>query len=524
MLALILFWSTFPAISMAYFITPGKPIDGGAPITPGQPITGGQFIIPGKVFPPGQSITGGKSYSAGSILQGGGAAPISGQPIIPNYQSGKGQFIIPNIAGSLPINQNWLVTGTAINGGDYNGQNVTDATAIEGGQGSSGGKAQIGGDSASNGEILSGGKAPDDVKGSSEGEASIGGNGASNGAELPGGKLTESRDGTKDTTSDGENGFLGNAGSKGATSGNNELTGGTSSGEQQDAPSILNFLVNSTKNENGLFGIISQGLKDAKTFGTSFIKPVLEGSTAVYAGFKFEKLKSGNYKVHGKSSINNRFFNHFYDNFKKYKINGKERYMPASKSNQRSFKVSSFFDSKKLALTKKDALSTLWKNTKSSLNDGYNVFSKKFWVKSNFAKLNGPLSITATLFGNVDKHGSNAFKSSKFYADMTVDLAIGAGTTAVSSVLSSAVTGAMAGSVVPGIGTIVGAGIGLGVGFLSAWFINGTSKGRRAKEWVSNKISEGYSWAADKVRKGASWVADKAQGLFDGAKKLFGFG
>lgn len=102
--------------------------------------------------------------------------------------------------------------------------------------------------------------------------------------------------------------------------------------------------------------------------------------------------------------------------------------------------------------------------------------------------------------------------SSNFAADLTVDVAVGAGTTALSAALSSAAAGAVAGSVVPGLGTAVGAVVGLGAGLLSTYLINGTEPGRRAKKWVSEKLSQGYSK-----------VADGAKGLFNGAKKIIWF-
>lgn len=110
MIAFMLFWSALPSITMAFFITPGNAINAGDPISGGQPITGGQFIIPGD------PVDGGNAYQGGPVLQGGNGA-ISGQPLIPPYQSSNGQWIIPNVAGTLPIN-NPILTGGAMTGGE----------------------------------------------------------------------------------------------------------------------------------------------------------------------------------------------------------------------------------------------------------------------------------------------------------------------------------------------------------------------------------------------------------------------
>ncbi|RTQ94051.1 hypothetical protein EKG35_07020 [Lysinibacillus telephonicus] len=483
-------------------MTGGNATEGGKGPSGGNAITNstGEAVTGGKATEGGEGPSGGKAAEGGEGPSGGKAAEGGESP------SG----------GNVP-------TGDSLTGGD----STKGGEGPNGGQNPTGGEGPNEGQNPTGGEGPNGGQNPSGGEGSNGGQNPTGGDGPNGGQNPSGGE--GSNGGQNPTGGDGPNGGQNPSGGEGSTGGENP-TGDTSNGEAGDSggntktPSLLNIFLNSTTEENGIWGTISQTLKDAKTYATSFVKPVLEGAAATYAGFKFEKLESGNYKVRGKSSLKNPVLNHFYNNYKKYKIDGKERYMPAGKSNQKPFKVSSFFDSKKLAQTKKDILGTTWKNLKSGLNDGYNVFSKKFWAKSNLSKLNGPLSIAATLFGNVDKHGANAFKSSKFYADVTVDLAIGAGTTVASSVISSAVTGAMAGSVVPGVGTIVGAGVGLAVGLGSAWFMNGTSTGRKAKEWISNKVSEGYSFAADLVSKGASKLADKAQGLFNGAKKLFGFG
>ena len=162
-------------------------------------------------------------------------------------------------------------------------------------------------------------------------------------------------------------------------------------------------------------------IKDTKTWGLGVLKPVLEGGSAAYAGFNFKENKAGNYKVVGKSKLNNPFFNHFYNNYKKYKIGDKSRYMPAGKSTQKPHKVTSFFESKKLLQSKSGTLQATWKNLKSSLNDSYNVISKKFWAKSNITKLSGPIGIASNIAKNFFvKEGST---SSKF-AGFTLDLGL----------------------------------------------------------------------------------------------------
>ena len=523
MIAFLLFWSALPAISMAYFITPGNAITPGDAITGGKAITGGQFIIPGQV------ITPGTTYQGGPFLQGGDSA-ISGQPIIPPYQSSNGQFIIPNIAGSLPIN-NPIVAGDAITGGDApsGGEAVNSGDPAEGGTSTSSGEAVNGGDASSTGDALTGGDPAQGGEGQSGGDALTGGESQTGGDAVTGGDGSTSGDSL--TGGDPAQGGEGVSGGDGSSTGTS-LTGGSSTeggssptggdvgnnGSTEGGTSIPFFSRNDS--ERGIVGEFVQDIKDTRRYVLSFGKTFVEGMSATYAGFDFRQLKSGNYKVVGKSSLKNPVLNYFYHNYKKYTLDGRDAYMPAGKSNPKPYRVDTFLDSKKFAnfSSPSSFISSSWKNVKSSVNDGFNVLSKKFWSASNMMKLNGPINLAASAFNSVYDYGwgsksDQGFASSNFAADLTVDVAVGAGTTALSAVLSSAAAGAVAGSAVPGLGTAVGAVVGLGAGLISTYLINGTEPGRRAKQWVSDKLSQGYSK-----------VADGAKGLFNGAKKLFGFG
>ncbi|WP_404427581.1 hypothetical protein LG296_04930 [Ureibacillus chungkukjangi] len=499
MIAFMLFWSALPSITMAFFITPGNAINAGDPISGGQPITGGQFIIPGD------PVDGGNAYQGGPVLQGGNGA-ISGQPLIPPYQSSNGQWIIPNVAGTLPIN-NPILTGGAMTGGEgpSGGEAVNGGNATEGGEGTTcgeavnGGEGSTSGDSITGGDPTKGGEGPTSGNVGSGGDPAKGGEGPTGGNAGSGGDPAEGGEGPSGgNATDG-----GDAGNGGTTTGSNSIDAGSSA-----------------EVDRGIAGDIHAIVKNTRRYITSFGKTFMEGATAAYAGFDFQQLKSGNYKVVGKSSIKNPVFNYFYDNYKKYSLDGRDAYMPAGKSNPKPYRVTTFLDSKKFTnfSSVSSALSSSWSSVKSSLNDGFNVFSKKFWSLSNTMKLNGPVNLISSAFTSVYDYGwgnksNQGLLSSNFAADLTVDVAVGAGTTALSAALSSAAAGAVAGSVVPGLGTAVGAVVGLGAGLLSTYLINGTEPGRRAKKWVSEKLSQGYSK-----------VADGAKGLFNGAKKLFGFG
>ena len=93
-------------------------------------------------------------------------------------------------------------------------------------------------------------------------------------------------------------------------------------------------------------------------------------------------------------------------------------------------------------------------------------------------------------------------------------------TTAASSIASSMATGAVAGSVAPGVGTMIGAFAGLSTGLLIAFGVEKTPIGRRVKNWASNTLSTAYSG----IGKGVSKITNFGKGLFNGTKKLFGFG
>ncbi len=539
MIAFILSWSFAPAVSVAFFIKPGKPITPGEAITPGQPINGGQFIIPGD------PISGGKSYLPGSGINGG-KNPVSGQPIIPQYQGITGKFIIPNVA--IPPGQ-WSFNGSPITGGEgpSGGQGLTGGTGPSGGQGltggtgPSGGQGLTGGTGPSGGQGLTGGEGPNGGQGltggtgpnggqgltggtgPNGGEGQTGGTGPNGGQGLTGGTGPNGGQGSAGGT--GPNGGEGQTGGTGANGGQGSTGGTGNDGEHtvgDSSPSLLNTLFKSTDTSGGLWGMAGGLLKDLNTWGTSFIKPLLEGGAAAYAGFNFQEYSSGKFKPVGKANISNKFFNYFYNNYRYYDFHGDRKHMRPGADAQDPAKVKAFFDSKNLAQTKKDFFKATWNNLKSTLNENYNVASKSFRSLSNLANLNGPIGIVGDLVTNFSKKSWNGkiLTTSDKLANFTLDLGIGALTTAASSIAASMATGAVAGSVAPGVGTIIGAVAGFTTGILITLGIDKTPAGRRAKDWVSGKLSSGYSY----IGKGAKNIWNNGKGLWKSTIKRFGFG
>ena len=349
MVALILSWSSLPSIGVAFFIKPGKAIQPGEAIAPGTPISGGQFIIPGD------PINGGESQQPGSIYQGG-TAPISGQPIIPANHIKIGQFIIPNIAGNLPINRNWLVTGTAMT----NGKAITPGNTVTGGNTSGGGASPSvgvgveGGNGPSSGGPLTGGTTPGGGTNPSGGVGAEGGNGPSSGGPLTGGNTADG--GTNPSGGVGAEGGNGPA-NGGPLTGGNTTDGGTNpsggvGAEGANGPSSGNLLTggNATnggdsptggdakpgqtligEDINGNNGNLGGGTGDSNSNTASFVESaftwvknlkkvvltvpnylgeMLDGSLSMWAGFKITDLKTakGNknlYQVNGRATAIN---------------------------------------------------------------------------------------------------------------------------------------------------------------------------------------------------------------------------
>ena len=561
----MLFWTALPSLTMANFITPGKPITPGTSITPGDPIKGGKFIVPGEPYAPGDAIEGGKSID-GSI------SPITGQPIIPSITINIGQFIVPNNLGSTTYGQ-WLIAGQFLTPGAdvttgdsiVTGQGLTGGDASQGGQGlvggdaSQGGQGLVGGDASQGGQGLVGGDASQGGQGFVGGDASQGGQGLVGGDAGQGGQGLVGGDGGQGgqglVGGDGGQGGQGLTGSN-AVQGGQDLTGGNStesgdgitnrfgelggvgagvgvgelSGTQMEQNKFSFFKF--TNDESSVTERIAGGISDFKKYVLGFGKKVAEGSSSIYAGFKFNPKDSGKYGVSNKHNVKNSIVDKFYQKYKKFTLQGKDYFVKPGTAHVGQGYVDDFLKSKGIANTT-GSFSKFIKSSvagiKPALNDGYNVFSKDFWAKSNMAKMNGPVNIALSSFGSIynygipgGKHTDIGLASTDFAADLTTEVAIGVGTTALSTVAASMAAGAMGGSVVPGLGTIVGATAGLATGLIVAYGLN-TPVGRKVKGAVKDGVKFVYDGAVNGVKKGWNMATEGTKNLFNGAKGLFGW-
>ena len=466
--SMLIFWTLFPAVSAFAYITPGTPIVPGKPITPGTPIQGGTFIIPGKVYEPGKAVKGGDSVSGSSGL-------ISGQPIVPSTPLTYGTFIIPN---APPVLGHPVLGGTAIQGG----QGPNGGTAINGGQGPNGGTTISGGQGPNGGTAINGGQDPN------------------------GGTPTDGGQGL----SGGNSGKNGNGPSNG-----NELIG-----ESSQEPSLINLLFKSTDTSRGIVGQIAGVLKDYKTYILGFADKIAQASAAGYAGFMFNEKGNGKYGVKGKNKLNNKVVNWFYERYKGYKHNGEETTFGPYSRHIGKERLDSFFKSKRIG--------HVWESVKGSVKESWNIFSKDAYKAKSLLKLNGPVNVLLSSSNNLidySKWGRKSdlgYASTDFAADVTVDTAIGVGSTALGSLASSAIAGAVAGSTVPVVGTIVGAVAGLGTGFIVNYLINGTKTGRKIKTAVRDAVKVTYDGIVSGAKKLGKRIKSGVSSMFKKAGSLFG--
>ncbi|MDX1806281.1 MAG: hypothetical protein R3267_04610, partial [Paenisporosarcina sp.] len=333
--------------------------------------------------------------------------------------------------------------------------------------------------------------------------------------------------GTGDAGTGGTPGTGGQGGSGDAGTGGTPGTGGQ--GGSGDSGTGGGSEDSNSQVDRGVAGDIANVAGNVKKYVLGFGDTVLQGATAQYAGYTINELASGNYKITGQSSINNQFFNHFYDKFKKYELNDRNAYLPTNGANPRFNRVDAFIDSKKIAdiTSPKTFINSALKSAKSSVNKGFNLFSKDFYGKSNLMKLNGPVNLALSSFNSIYDYSAGGkssigLASTDFAADLTTDVAIGVGTTALSTIGASMAAGAIGGSVVPGLGTIVGAAAGLLVG-LTVTLLLETGPGKAVKKAVRDGVKFVYDGAVSGVKAAGKGIADGAKGLFDGAKSLFGF-
>jgi hypothetical protein len=518
LISILLFWNVFPLVGLAgSFITPGTPIKPGQAISPGDPISGGDFLVPGDVFQPGDALVPGDSYNDGKNIS-------SGTPILENFPLTNGTFIIPN---APPLPPNFIFVGDSftpgdpISPGDPSGAGETSSgnvdgngKAIEGGDPGSNGKAVEGGDPNGDGKAVEGGD-PD-----GDGNAIEGGNPDGNGNAVEGGDPDGNGTGFEGGDPDGngnasEGGDPGNSGN-GMESGNSDANGKTSAGDYTTE------------------SILSSGLafiKGAKRWGTDMLfaaDDIVQGLVAHSAGYKFVQDGSKNWKLLGDRKLDNKVSQWFLDRFNK-DIN-------PGKRNFNNFKKNEFLDGKKL--------NGFISNLKKSVRDKWVPFykkteeiKKKGWMKPQYASkwtfnksvfkplqmikgsapVNFALTTGQTFIDYTVGSKKSMFNTSDFYADLSADLTIGAGTTLVGSIVGSAAAGAVGGSVVPGLGTAVGAVAGIGVGVGSYFFMES-----RAGKALKRGIRKGYKKAYDFVGNTGKKIGNKVSELGDKLKSGLG--
>ncbi|EIJ79844.1 hypothetical protein PB1_05747 [Bacillus methanolicus PB1] len=520
MIAVFLFWNSFPIISCAgSFITPGKPINPGKALTPGQPIKGGQFIIPGQVYNPGKAIATGEAAAPGKT---GGA---SGQPILPKSPYQNGTFIIPNAPQVPPGSLYWqlrnLETGGALQGGTpINGGN----SSVDG-QGPSGGKGINGVQGPNGGQSINGSQAPNGGQGLNGGQAQNGGQGINGGQGLNGGQSL----------------------SGGAPNGGKGINGGRgpNSGQSQNGGSLPEN-ISSSKNEGSTSSQTSEGgwgqtlfefyKNKIKKFGTDVIfaaDNIAQGVVASIAGYKFiDHPKKGGYKFLGNRKSDNKIMQWFLDRYSKDIKNNKRNY--------NDFEKKEFLKSKGLAgfkETLKKSIRDSWipfykKETQVKIK-GQKIpkietkwaINKDFFKVSKMLKGNGVtnwiLTTGQTIYDYTLGSKKDKFNTTDFYADLSTDVTIGAGTTLVSAIASSIAVGAVGGSVIPGAGTIAGAAAGLIVGIGSYFFMNS-----RPGKALRSVIRNGFKWGYDKLSSAGkamgSKISEVGAKLKSGLKKLGG--
>ncbi|WP_226677670.1 MSCRAMM family adhesin SdrC [Rossellomorea aquimaris] len=535
---MILFWNVFPVVSMAAgtFITPGESIKPGQAITPGEAISGGEFLVPGDVFKPGQAIKPGESYNGGQVSN-------SGKPILENFPLNNGTFIIPNAPPPVP---NFVFGGESFTtGGPITpGTPPNSGKSVEGGDVDGNGKSIEGGDVGGNGKSIEGGDV--DGNGKSVEGGDVDGNGKSvEGGDVDGdGKSVEGGDVDGDGKSveggdvdgDGKSVEGGDVDGDGKSVEGGDVDGDGKSTEGGD----VDGNGKSVKGVETLDEKLSSSLawiKAAKRWGTDMLfaaDDIVQGLVAHKAGYKFVKDGTKNWKLKGDRKTGNKVTQWFLDRFNDNdSINN-------GKKNFNNFRRNEFLDGKKL--------NGFTSNLKKSIRDKWIPFykkteeiQKKGWMKPKYvsnwtfntkvlkpmqlikgsAPVNFVLTTGQTLIDYTVGAKKSMFNTSDFYADLSTDLTIGAGTTLVGSIVGSAATGAVGGSIVPGLGTAIGAVAGIGVGVGSYFFMQ-SRPGKALRRGIRSGYKKAYDFVGNSAKKIGSKVGELGDKLKSGLGGIFG--
>ncbi|QPC48276.1 hypothetical protein [Mangrovibacillus cuniculi] len=467
-IAIILFWSAFPVVGYASFITPGEVMKPGKVSKPGEIPAVGEFMIPGEVMEPGEVVEGGETPSSGGQA-------VTGQPLLPQAPYKSGNLLIPNVPPppTYPI---WLIitdSGSVLDPSDPNGGKVTGGTGegITAGENPSGGKIEKGDGMDSNGNMES-----------------------------------------------GDSGSTKNVKSESPFAKENNAFYDTG-----ELPHPLRVMLKSSDPEDrGVVGHVSGAVEDYKEYYLGFLnKEVIGGATSWYAGFNLKRVEGKNgFKVSAKREIKNSIFKGLYNEYLQYDDAGKSKSLGNHTKYIKESTFNKFRQTKGLWTTDTTYASAL-KQSLSNVNNEWNPLSikkdvnswnpfkkvglnKAFGSGSMLGKLSGPMNYALAAVGSVYDFGEGGkmakfgYQSTEFAASLTTEIGIGVATTGLSSIASSVAAGALVGSAVPGLGTVVGAAAGLAVAVASNYLLNGTTRGKRLKSNLTQAVNLGYK----KVTKG----------------------
>lgn len=515
MAAFILFWSSLPSVSMAFFIKPGEVIKDVSPITGVSPMTGGEFMIPGTVYDFGGPVTGGQPGN-------------SGQVIIPLHPSANGQFILPNIIHAPKYN--FLIIGSPMNpanvmtpgdvskGNTNTGKPSTNGEANEGGNAAETGKQNGNGESIAGGDTSGGGKGTDGDSLSGE-DPSTGGN-APNGKENNGGNTENGtvplQDPPSGTTNDGKVPD-GNSDSPGKTEG--------SSGTGSDGNTGTNEAVEQGTTVAGAFKAVFDYFNGLRIIPDllDYSGKLLDGVLSQTAGFKIKNTKTASgkkslYQVYGKATaVNgagklstwlNLRYSEYLNSFEHSKevVKGKGGSVAVEgKDGKKTTRNYALYEPRDGAKIKKKHLQnfisenlsfkTVFSKTGDHFKENWIPFkggkiNKSFFNATNFAKGSGIANIVLSVGGRIAENAADPSRTATdLAAGITTDVLIGAGQTVISAGAgwgASIAAATIAGSVVPGVGTIAGALVGIVmVGLLA------TPRGQRFVKKVESVVKSG---------------------------------
>ncbi|HHY71973.1 MAG TPA: hypothetical protein GX497_01860, partial [Bacillus bacterium] len=304
---------------------------------------------------------------------------------------------------------------------------------------------------------------------------------------------------------------------------------------EETTTSLGKILFQTRDDSRGIFGHVKGVIVDAQNYLFSFLNKDVAGPVlAKIAGFDAKPMpngKSGYAVTIEKNKYSNKLLNNIYQDYKRY-YDGETKSLGVQTKQIREKTFNTYFNSKNFRPKGMNPVKYWAKSMITAVNDAWNPFTKKiftkkglmdgtafnkgFWSGSNIAKLGGPLNVILSSanslfdYSKVGKHRDYGYKSTEFAADLSVELAIGVGTTALGSVATSMAIGAAAGSVVPVAGTIAGAVAGLLVGLGSNYLINGTRRGIRIKNRVKKAVNAAFEIGVNAFYKGV----EKLGGVF----------